>query len=201
VGQPRETREGKGAEIVTDEEWANRLRVADRDAFTALVLHYTDDVFRLVSYVLGPTARREDIEDVVADAFVAAWQHGRRYDPARSPIRTWILMHAKYAALNYRRLQQRWGRAARRLGALSVADPCEFLAAADERTAIQQALNRLSPIDRDLVYRRYFLDVMPARLAEEFGMSRTALDTRLWRARQALKRDLARQSGEGTRDA
>ncbi|QIA27551.1 sigma-70 family RNA polymerase sigma factor [Thermaerobacter sp. PB12/4term] len=68
------------------------------------------------------------------------------------------------------------------------ADPAELVAARDEAVRLRMALESLPPAERDLLIRRYWLEEPIERMAREAGISRNAMDSRLWRARQALRR-------------
>lgn len=86
-------------------------------------------------------------------------------------------------------------------------DPAEVLVRAEEVQRLRAALESLPAAERDLLIRRYWLEESIADMAREEGISRNAMDSRLWRARQALRRALeandpgARQAGKavGTR--
>ncbi len=70
----------------------------------------------------------------------------------------------------------------------------ESLSTIEERERLQTALKTLTAVERELIYKRYFLDESAADLAMEYGLTRQAIDNRLWRARKSLK--LALIAGE-----
>jgi RNA polymerase sigma-70 factor (ECF subfamily) len=182
---------------VEDQNLAERLAARDTSALEALMELHMRDVYRVVARVLAP-ASPEDIEEVASQAFIAAWRTAPHYDPARAPLRTWLLMHAKYAALEHRRREARWARGAPSASSRPEDDPFEQIAAREERERVQDALSRLPALDREIVYRRYFLEEDIAVLAQDVGLTRGAVDKRLWRARGALREMLAATAdGEG----
>ncbi len=181
-----------------DRKLAEDLRAQAPMALEAIMERYMRDVYGVVARVLPSGAPPEEIEEASSQAFIAAWKGARRYDPARAPLRTWLLMHAKYAALEHRRRAQRWSRALRSERGLSPPDPFEALAAQEQRSEVQAALAHLPMLDREIVYRRYFLEQDIDRMGKELGLSRGAVDNRLWRARNALRELLTeRIDGEG----
>jgi RNA polymerase sigma-70 factor, ECF subfamily len=179
---------------MNDADLAHGLRQRDPTSLAALVDAYADPVYRLVRRILAGAGRPEDVEECANDVFVAAWERIDRFDPARAPLRTWLLMLAKYEALRRRRAlghgpEVGWLDEAQDLPGAEV-PPEEALARREERQAIQTALNELPPIEKQLVYRRYFLGERVDRLAAALGLTRQAADNRLWRARQFLREKL-----------
>ncbi|QBS36541.1 hypothetical protein E1B22_00030 [Thermaerobacter sp. FW80] len=59
---------------------------------------------------------------------------------------------------------------------------------------LRMALESLSPAERDLLIRRYWMEEPIERMAREAGISRNAMDSRLWRARQALRKALVERA-------
>lgn len=74
----------------------DRILAGQRDDFVWLVEKYQVQLFRLVVNILP----RAMVEDVVQEAFVAAFAGLRRYDPQRASFRTWLYRIARNLALN-----------------------------------------------------------------------------------------------------
>lgn len=189
-----------------EESLLQHLLARDPIALELLLARYTDDVHAVVSHVLGRGAAQQDVEEASAEAFLAAWDGARKYDPGRAPIHTWLLMHAKYAALEQRRRLRRWLRPGSEFAGAGPEDPLAALASRDERQRIEAALRQLPDLDREIVYRRYFLDEDIGRLAASLGLSRGAVDNRLWRAKGVLRRllsedDAIAREGSGHRES
>jgi RNA polymerase sigma-70 factor (ECF subfamily) len=60
----------------------------DARAFEVVFERHVDVAFSLAFRMCG---RRAMAEDVVQEAFLSVWRSGRRYDPARGSVRSWIL--------------------------------------------------------------------------------------------------------------
>lgn len=168
-----------------DLELSVGLRANDPRAFERLMERYGRDVYAVVAAVL-PGRPSQDIEDAASDAFLAAWRGANAYDPGRASVRTWLLMHARYAALGHRR------QARRRLGIAQRAFE-EARASVPEgpgpedRQQVQGALAQLARGDREILYRRYILDQDGRGIADAMNLTRSAVDNRLSRARQRLR--------------
>lgn len=188
-----------------DEQTIHRQLLArDPAGLDALVNQLGHKVYRLVQLVMGGLGNQQDVEEVVSDALVAAWARASEFDPARSTLTNWVLMLAKYAALDRRRAlrRQNLDEAGQAKVIPLEAAPEPAAAASEEQAladadqaAVHEALRRLPPAERELLVRRYFFEEPLAEMAQDLGLTRGALDTRLWRARQHLKQLLGEERG------
>ncbi len=177
---------------MTDRELIHGLQRRDPIALAALVDAYGDPVYRLVRRILAGAGNEPDVEECASDVFYAAWQRVAQYDPERAPLRTWLLILAKYTALERRRGLLKHPDPMVDEELLSLEAPPEVaLVKAEERQELQGALAQLAPIDRELVYRRYFLHERVEQVARALGLTRQAADNRLWRARKVLREILS----------
>lgn len=164
------------------------------DRLVDLVGH---QAYRVAQLALAGVGNEQDIEEAVSDALAAAWERAAEFDPQRSTLTNWVLMLAKYAALNRRRAIRRRsldGDGQVRVLPLATApepitpdEPADLLVQSEDQAAVHAALQHLPEADRHLLIRRYFFEEPVAEMARDLGLSRGALDTRLWRARQSLK--------------
>jgi len=69
-----------------DNELASRAAQGDRRAYALLVRRYAGP---LANAARGFGVPETDVDDIVQEAFVAAWRHLANYDPAR-PFRGWL---------------------------------------------------------------------------------------------------------------
>lgn len=71
-------------------------------------------------------------------------------------------------------------------------NPLAWLLADEERSLVREAIGRLRPRDRELLLLKYTENWTCRDLAEHLGIRVTAVETRLQRARQRLRQELAR---------
>jgi RNA polymerase sigma-70 factor (ECF subfamily) len=74
--------------LLADEELMERVRSGEAGAFEIVYDRHADPAFSLAYRMLGS---RSAAEDVVQDAFLAAWRNARRYQPGLGSVRTWLL--------------------------------------------------------------------------------------------------------------
>ena len=205
----------------SDEELVQRLLERDPDALETLIFRYSREVFYFIRLVLDGIGVTQDAEECVNDLFVAVWQEIDTFDPERGTLRTWLTMRAKYIALDRRRqlcrrqthnLQsadenRQWTSADGGWGGYDndnrVALPPhpEFsmehlLEQSERREELRLALATLPELDRYLIIQRYFKFASTEELATKTGLTRHAVDTRLWRARKSLRETLKEHAHE-----
>jgi len=71
-----------------------------------------------------------------------------------------------------------------------------LLEQSERREALHLALATLPELERYLIYQRYFKFASTEELAAKTGLSRHAVDTRLWRARKSLREALKEHAYE-----
>ena len=71
-----------------------------------------------------------------------------------------------------------------------------LLEQSERREELRLALATLPELDRYLIYQRYFKFANTEELAEKTGLTRHAVDTRLWRARKSLRDALKEHAHE-----
>jgi len=192
------------------------LRARNPQTLEALIAQYSHELFYFIRLVLEGAGTVQDAEECVNDLFVTVWQDFHSFDPERGSLRTWLTMRAKYIALDRRRqlmrrnpsgsllvsqladqtasqdaaagddLHREWASVSQRMEPSLDA----LLEQRERREEIRSALGRLPELDRLLVYLRYFQLASIDEIALRTGLSKHAVDTRLWRVRKSLRETL-----------
>ncbi len=201
----------------SDEDLAKRLHERDPKALEVLISRYSREIFYFIRLVLDGVGVIQDAEECVNDLFVTVWQEIDTFDSARGTLRTWLTMRAKYIALDRRRQLCRcqthnvqssdemngwylaentaglpssvWDYDLGRATLLSHPEASleNLLEQSERREELCRALATLPELDRFLIYQRYFKFASTEELATKTGLTRHAIDTRLWRARKSLR--------------
>jgi RNA polymerase sigma factor (sigma-70 family) len=160
----------------------------DAEAFASL---WRDGRGRLLGVARRMTGVRADAEDVVQDAFCAAWRARAGYAGA-AHASTWLHRITVNAALMH--LRQRRRRPGEPLDQLPDAvlvddadDPLAEALHAEQQRALAAALATLSPGDRDVVLAEDGGDPCGGRTD---GVTRSAWKSRRFRARRHLRHAL-----------
>lgn len=140
---------------------------------------------------------RQAVEEVMQELSLAAVeQRAPLTDPTR--VGPWLYRLAVTQALLYRRkhgrrrgLVARFAERFRPSEAESrTVDPLEWLVARERRELVRQALDSLSRRDREILLLKYTENWSYRELADHLGISHSAIEARLHRARGRLRREL-----------
>ncbi len=192
------------------------LRKRDPMSLEALINQYSHELFYFARLILAGVGSAQDAEECLSDLFIVVWQEFDTFDPARGSLRTWLTMRTKYIALDRRRqllrdhpgelptvtLYEEYALAQdqRPLDSLKHQQEAQnhpmaagvdaLLEQQERREALHHALAQLPELDRLMVYLRYFQFASIEEIAARTGLTKHAVDTRLWRVRKSLREAL-----------
>jgi len=173
-----------------DAEVIARVVAGDRDLFRVLVARY-GVLAKRTALLYGAAS---DADDVVQEAFVAAYQALPRFR-AGEPFRPWLLRIVVNRSHNAVRARNRAQSLADRAvgwdsGAL-MSDPAAEALGVERRDALVQALAGLPEPDREVLVARFLLDLSEADAALVLGVPKGTVKSRTARALQKVRRLLA----------
>jgi RNA polymerase sigma factor (sigma-70 family) len=138
-------------------------------------------------------------DDVLQEASLTAIEKGHQLrDPTR--VAGWLYRLVVVAALQYRRRQGRRRKLLDRYaarepsadGQLREIDPLGWLLADERKAMVRQALRALPPRDAEIMLLKYSEDWSYQELAKHLGLSISAVEARLHRARQKMRQALCK---------
>jgi RNA polymerase sigma-70 factor (ECF subfamily) len=194
-----------------------RARAGDRDAVNAIFARYRDRLRRMVDLRLDRRLRaRIDASDVIQEAYVDIVSRLQEYlrDP-RVPLFLWLrlVVGDRLTKLHRHHLGTRMRDAGLEVslyrGALPAASsaalaaqllgkhtsPTEAAVRAERLLRLQEALNTLEPMDREILSLRHFEELSCAESAQELGIPKATAAKRYIRALKRLKAILATLPG------
>jgi RNA polymerase sigma-70 factor (ECF subfamily) len=189
----------------------------DQESWHALLGRHDKRLRRMIALRLDQRVQgRVDASDVVQETCLAAWEHLPDYlrDPAM-PFFLWLRgiagnklkeLHRYHLATQMRDASRevsiyRGGLpeatsaalAAQLLGRLT--RPSEAAVRAEMKIRLQEALNSMDPVDREVLVLRHFEQLSPAETAQELGIKEKAAGMRYVRALRRLKEILTHLPG------
>jgi RNA polymerase sigma-70 factor, ECF subfamily len=195
----------------------DRVRAGDRQALAELFHGYRERLRRMVELRIDPRLRtRLDASDVLQEAYLelAGDLDAYRADPKLPPL-LWMRLHVGWRLTTLHR--RHLGTAMRDAGleislyrealpqASSAAlaamllgrqtSPTQAAQRAERLLRVQEALNTLDPIDREVLALKHFEELSRAETAEVLGISPEAAAKRYFRALKRLKEILASMPG------
>jgi RNA polymerase sigma-70 factor, ECF subfamily len=165
--------------------------MADRITEAELERLYDDTIDELYGYASRRCGgQRELAEDVTQEAWFRALRHWRVHGVPSNPL-GWLTTVARNLIVSHFR---------RREGVpLDGMSPAEVLAAVEANTVsdsaevaslVSQALTRIPPAEAQLLETFHYDRLKMSQLAEAYGISERAVEGRLRRARERLRREL-----------
>ncbi len=165
-----------------------RLARGDLGALDQLYEHYGAMSFSIAYRITGD---RSAAEDVVQEAFVGAWRNAGRYAEARGSVRTWLLSivhHRAIDAVRRRRPSTELPDGDASLPeTLRLPDTWAEVEVGLDRAAIQQALGRISDVQREAIELAYFGGLTQTEIAEKTGVPLGTVKGRLRLGLQGLR--------------
>lgn len=169
-----------------------RARGGDAAAFGELFRRHEPDVARVCRRMLGTGA---GAEDAVIEVFLRARRGLDGYDVER-PFRAWLLSVASHHCIDQLRRRRAEARLfdARELEMDDIADPgpspLRRLATAEQRAAVELAIDTLPDKYRLPIVLRYFNELGYGEIGEVLGVTPNQVGTLLFRAKRQLRQRL-----------
>lgn len=142
-------------------------------------------VFRFVASLTGAPAA--DVDDLVQEALLEAWR-GRASFRGESSLLTWVLGIARRRALARRRSTSRANEVLRALRELDAGPlPADLLREEELIARVRGALDAIEAAYAEVLILRYLEGRSVRAIAGALGESEKAVESRLHRAREALR--------------
>ncbi|MHB1560172.1 MAG: sigma-70 family RNA polymerase sigma factor [Isosphaeraceae bacterium] len=193
---------------------------ADPDGWGRLLSEHRDKLRRMVALRLDPRLRgRVDPSDVIQEAFLESVErlpeYARQSDPMPPFLWLRFLTLQRLQLVHRRQLGTKARDATREVSIHDRAFPAATSAAlaarllgrdtraseaairAERRIKLQQALDRMEPIDREVLVLRHFEQLSNGECARVLGLTESASTKRYLRALERLREILAAPSGGG----
>jgi len=177
---------------ISDAECVQNLQRGQTDAFEILIRRHEKTIFNLVYRMLGDY---DEAAEVSQEAFLSAYRAIGTFR-GDSNFSTWLYRIAlNHATTRRKSLNTRQQRNVSIENTEPVSDPqpgpAETMEKKEIRERVQQALNSLEPDDATVILLRDLQDVPYEEVARVLEIPIGTVKSRLHRARQALKTELA----------
>jgi RNA polymerase sigma-70 factor, ECF subfamily len=136
-------------------------------------------IYSYVAYIVGEGA---DAEDITGATIERALRYRASYDPRRGSPVAWMLGIARNCIAD--RHHEPLAASEAELDELEATEGSLDHA---DRLAVQAAVAKLGPRDRELIALRYGADLTTRQIAEELGLQANAVDVALHRAHARLR--------------
>jgi len=171
-----------------------QVAAGDSDAF--------GELYKLTVAVLFSFARRvlrdpADVEEIICDVYIQAWQRAEHYQADRGPVLAWLVVMCRARAIDRYRQNQSRSYVAPAGGSFAEAPaedagPCDLLSALQNGSAIRRAIERLSPVRQRLLALAFFYDQTHSEIAQTTNLAEGTVKSHIRRALAMLRKDLRR---------
>jgi RNA polymerase sigma factor (sigma-70 family) len=193
VSKPARATELPAAE--DDASLRDYLGAISKNDQAALAHFYDLTVSRVYSIALRIVRHVHLAEEVVSDVYMQVWRDAHRYDDSRGRVLGWLLIITRSRALDLLRRQDE---------AFSHPEPYELISepeseqksahdlleAAQAGTALHEAMQALTPLQRQLLSLAFFRGLSHSEIVEQSGIPLGSVKTHIRRALTALKSKL-----------
>lgn len=154
----------------------------------------------LILYILKPILNDErDIEECFSDITVTVWNNIQHYDRDKGTFTTWLTAISRNTAFNKARKQNRINQNEESVQE-NTPSPCispeESAIKKEQQRLLQKAITTLSKENQNLFYRKYYYMQSTSQIASELGLSERAVEGRLYRIKQILRKELGGDKDE-----
>lgn len=166
-----------------ERNYIKRLKKKKEDALTFIVDKYLGLVKGTVYKVLGQ--RKEEVDECINDVFLAIWNHASQFEGNEDDFKKWVYKIAKYQAIDYYRKLRRREEVSLEVNTLvqEISAEDQVMLHEDKRELVT-FINSLQPIDRKIFTMKYFLGIKSDDIAHRVGLTRTAVDNRVFRGKK-----------------
>jgi RNA polymerase sigma-70 factor (ECF subfamily) len=182
----------------TDQELLEQAAHGDERGLAELYDRYAPPLYSLALRVTGLQA---DAEEVVLDAFSQAWREAGRFSADRGSVGAWLTMICRSRALDLIRSRGRRGKALDRARGATpdgtpgmgspTADPSRAAELSEQADQVNQALEGLSPPQREAISLAFYEGLshseIAERLSEPLGTVKTRVRLGMQKLRDALR--------------
>jgi RNA polymerase sigma-70 factor, ECF subfamily len=171
----------------TDLEIFLAIQAQQVKALDLLYDRYSKLVYSTAAQILNNI---EEAEEVTQETFLRLWQRREIYQPQRGSLSGFLFTMARSRSLDRLRSRQARQQKIQRIQTFSdyvshYNPPLEFVTVEERSNLVRQALQELSPADRQLLETAYYEGLSQSEIAKRDGIP---LGTVKSRARQALKK-------------
>lgn len=181
------------------QSWLAAMASGDESALGAL---YDATLSRVYGLALRITQSVEAAEEVLNDVYMQAWREAGRYEAARGRVLTWLLTICRSRALDYLRKRDVLASRVKTVltdsqtqmgeppGMTPPRDPLDLMHAVERNSALQIALGRLAPQQRQLIALAFFRDMSHQEIAASTGLALGTVKSHIRRGIALLRETL-----------
>ena len=184
----------RGKAPVSEKDWVQLVQSIAAGDQTALYELYTQTHRLVFTLIVRITTNRATAEELTLDVFHDVWRRASMYDPAGGSVVGWIMNQARSRAIDRLRFEHRKKRVNTHADspdtAIAAGGPHEVFDVREEGRLLRQALQLLTPDERQVIETAFFSELtyceVAAKLDQPLGTVKTRVRSGLRKLREAL---------------
>lgn len=181
----------------TEKNFIKRLKRQKEDALEYTVDEYLPLVKGIVHKVLYPLENPGLIEECINDVFLTIWHNAGKFEGDSIDFRKWLCAVTKYKAIDTYR------KANKRVEVEMVADDVEAgsthsveneILLTEDKNELLKLMSGFEVMDRDILVMKFFLDMTSEEIATNIGLTKAAVDNRIYRGKKKLRQQRSKST-------
>jgi RNA polymerase sigma-70 factor, ECF subfamily len=169
--------------------FVKRLQMEKEDALEYIINQYLPLVKGISFKILGPTQNDGLLEECINDIFLSIWNNAAKFKGDSSNFKHWIATIARFKAIDIYRKEIKKNE----IDSDYLELPADYsvegeIIQAENKKEILELIRTLDPIDQKILLMRYFLDMKAEVIAQKLGLTKSGVDSRIFRGRKKLNR-------------
>lgn len=173
-----------------DTNFIQRLQIHKEDALEFIVDTYLPLIKGITSKVLSPLQNKGIMEECINDVFLSIWNNAQKFNGDSTDFKKWICAIAKFKSIDYyRKASKELSFSSENIDSNIVRSAEDELILLEDRTELIELINHLEPLDRDIFIMKYFLGLNTDEISTKIGITRAAIDNRIYRGKKKLSKN------------
>ncbi|MED3123087.1 sigma-70 family RNA polymerase sigma factor [Bacillus wiedmannii] len=182
-----------------EKNFIKRLQRQKEDALEFVVDTYLPLIKGITNKVLLPVQNDGLIEECVNDIFLSIWNNANKFHGEPSDFKKWIAAIAKFKAIDYYRKATRKVEIISDEFHISTEKSAEDeLIVMEDREELLKLINQLEPLDQKVFIMKYLLGMKTEEIGDKLGLTRAAIDNRVYRGKKKLQQNATNISFGGS---
>ncbi|MGM8215962.1 sigma-70 family RNA polymerase sigma factor [Bacillaceae bacterium W0354] len=173
---------------ITRHNFIKYFKKGKEEALEYIIDEYIGIIKAIIYNSLKGFQDEQIIEECISDTFLGAFDNAKQFKGDEEDFRKWLCTIAKFKAIDSKRKLLRDP-------TIHEINDTHFLASSAEEefflkestNELLKKMNQLNQIDQDIFIMKYFLDMKNSDIATQLGMSKSAVDNRLYRGKKQLQ--------------
>lgn len=179
---------------MTDEkQLLSGLKKQKRGSLEKIIDIYTPYVSVIIYNIIGTAMTVEDIEEAVADTFVALWRSASAIDENKGSIRSYLAAVARNCARKKLHGAKMHASLDENITALSCSEPDKRAEEKEEITRLIKLIKELGEPDAEIFLRHHIYGERISKISASTGICKSTITTKLHRGRTKLKEILTEE--------